>query len=385
MIGGRKSPAGTMLDSAHQYRGKQESEGPAEQGNGNRLAQDHAKHVAVGESQRLEHAHLADALAYAHRHGVRGDQQNGERDRARYRDQEDLDVAQQGHKAEQVLLLALRLGLYAGIAILIVDGGGDAARRRRLIDQGSEDAGISAAALGQRLLQVVAVEVHDLAGARAVEDAANGELVIAREDVAHEGHAVADLQVVLGGQVAADHAAGAVALEGDSLVVGNLQVLEDGEDLVGIGGEAGEEILGVLIGAAEPLRDHHIAHAGDLFDLVLVGFRHLLGEGNLVACHDAQRLVRRGIAEVQGVVHGDHHAQQAHGDADARDSQKRAAAVPPAVLQNQGQKSKHVISLVYEFLRPFVSAFQSGPGGPGDSLGITPYYGAVWWAYNQSM
>ena len=93
-----------------------------------------------------------------------------------------------------------------------------------LVAQGSEDADLAAAALGQRLLQVVAVEVQHLAVARAVEDAAHGEFVIAGEDVAARGDAVADLEVELVGQVAADDAAGAVVQEGLLLVFGNLQV-----------------------------------------------------------------------------------------------------------------------------------------------------------------
>src|SRR5674476_64821 len=101
-----------------------------------------------------------------------------------------------------------------------------------------------------------------------------GEFVIARVNVAHQRHAVAEVQLVLVGQVAADRAAGPVALESDSLVGGNLQFLVDGEDLAGIGGESAEEVLGILVGAAEPPRDHHLAHAGNLLNAVFVGFRH---------------------------------------------------------------------------------------------------------------
>src|ERR1019366_2144167 len=117
----------------------------------------------------------------------------------------------------------------------------------------SEHAGLPPAALRQSLLQVFAAEVHDLAGARAVEDAADGEFVVAREYVAHQRDAVADIQLVLDGQVAADDAPGAVAFEGESLVGGNLEFLEDSEDLVGIGRKAGEEVLRIFVGAAEPL------------------------------------------------------------------------------------------------------------------------------------
>ena len=55
----------------------------------------------------------------------------------------------------------------------------------------------------------------------------------------------------------------------------------------------------------------------------------------------AQRLLRSGIAQVERVEHGDHDAEQAHGDADARDGQDRPAAVAPAVLQDQGKIAHH--------------------------------------------
>ena len=54
-----------------------------------------------------------------------------------------------------------------------------------------------------------------------------------------------------------------------------------------------------------------------------------------------------GIGQIEGVVQRDHHAQQAHGDADAGDGKNGSAAVAPAVLEHQ-RKVTHDIDLIYQ-------------------------------------
>ena len=140
---------------------------------------------------------------------------------------------------------------------------------------------------------------------------------------------VAHVQVELVGDVAADHAAGAVVLEGQALIVRNVHVSVHLENHVRVHREAREEILRILVSAAEPVADQDFAHAGNLADAIAVGFRQRLGERDLVARHQAQRLLGRGIAQIERVVNRDHHTQQAHGHRDAGDGQERPPAIAP--------------------------------------------------------
>ena len=272
-IGGRKPPAGLCCTPPVRNVESRKPMAPPSREMATGLAENHAEDGAVGEAERFEDADFADALAHGHRHGVGRDQQDGEHDGGADGDQEDLDVAEEGDEAQQVGLLGFGLGLGGGVAVLVVDGLSRCGRRTPASSiRVTKMPTLPRRRFGQGLLQVLAAEVHDLAGAWAIEDAADGELVVAGKDIADEGDAVADLEVEFVGEVAADDAGGAVAFEGVALIVGDFEVLVDGEDFVGIDGEAREEVLGILVGAAEPVGDQDFADAGDLLDVVPIGF-----------------------------------------------------------------------------------------------------------------
>src|SRR5262249_48416519 len=116
------------------------------------------------------------------------------------------------------------------------------------------------------------------------------------------------------------------------------------EQLIGVHGEAGEEVLGiarVLVDASVPLRDHRLAHAGNLPDLLSVELWQGESQRDFVARDQAQRLLGRRFAEIESVIQGHQDAEQTHGNADADDGQTGPAPVAPAVFENQWQITKH--------------------------------------------
>ena len=86
-----------------------------------------------------------------------------------------------------------------------------------VVDQDREGSGEIAARSGQAFKEVLNVEVHRLVVERVIVDAADGEVELDGEDVALEGHAVADFDVVLRGCLLADDASSAVGDEGSLL------------------------------------------------------------------------------------------------------------------------------------------------------------------------
>ena len=185
--GGRNWPGRAMRHAGGESGGEQVSQRSAGQRKRQRFAQNHAQDVAVGKTESLQHADFADSLAHGHRHGISADQQDGEHDGGRDTDEEHLHVSEKSSEAQQVRLLALGLGLLGGVAEFVVDGLRDASRRPGVVDQHGKHAGRPAAIFRQRLLQVLPAEIHGLGIAIGIEDPADGELVIAGIDVAHQG------------------------------------------------------------------------------------------------------------------------------------------------------------------------------------------------------
>ena len=97
---------------------------------------------------------------------------------------------------------------------------GDACGMLRIIDQHVEHGNLAPPPLGQGLIEVLLIDVHDQVGARAVENAAEGEVVIAGIDIAHQVDAIADFEIKRVRQVAPHDAGGALAKEIALLIVG---------------------------------------------------------------------------------------------------------------------------------------------------------------------
>jgi len=188
------------------------------------------------------------------------------------------------------------------------------------------------------------VEVQGVGVLRGVVDGAHGQLQVDGEDIAHQGDPVARLEAVPVGEAPADDTGRAVPQKSGLLVLRDAPFAIDGEELVGIEGEASEHVgrvAGVFVDAAEPLDDGHFAHAGHPADLLLVGFGHGEGERDLVAGDQTESLRGRRVAEVEGVINSQQHAQQAKRRTDAEDREGGAPAVAPAVFQHQRQKPQH--------------------------------------------
>src|SRR5438132_8351743 len=106
------------------------------------------------------------------------------------------------------------------------------------VDQNIKRARVPPPPLGQRLLQILAVEIKNAARARAIKDAAHRELILAREDVSHQRNAVTQMKIELGGEVAADDARSPLAFEGALLILGDSQLAENHEQFFRLHGKA---------------------------------------------------------------------------------------------------------------------------------------------------
>ena len=109
----------------------------------------------------------------------------------------------------------------------------------------------------------------------------------------------------------------------------------DLESLVGVHGELGKEVPLVNVNAPEPAGDHDVPDSGDLADLLAVGERHPVGDGNRVARPQAQIAFWRDVGGLQLIQNGVEGDQQEQGCPQAQYRQKRAAFVPQRTFQHQ--------------------------------------------------
>src|SRR5262249_3680444 len=114
-----------------------------------------------------------------------------------------------------------------------------------------------------RLFQILAVEVNRLGWLRRLEDSTDGQLQIRRPDSSHQYNSISDLPSELFRQLVVNNRAGAVVLPGIKLVLRNLKIGVDLEQLLRIGRELREEMLGLVVDVLTtvPLRRHDGLHA----------------------------------------------------------------------------------------------------------------------------
>src|SRR5258708_3486425 len=105
---------------AHPSR-EQTADGASDGGDYGRFAENDSEDRAGSESQGLEDADFADALANGHGNGVARNQQDGERDGAKDRHDEELQVPDESQEAECEGLFRFALGLKWRSLKLIVD------------------------------------------------------------------------------------------------------------------------------------------------------------------------------------------------------------------------------------------------------------------------
>ncbi len=181
-----------------------------------------------------------------------------------------------------------------------------------------------------RLVQILPVKQHlGNVGIRfgAVVDRADGEFPVARESGTFQRQAVAHFETVGVGELAADDGTLAVAQKCAQLFVLEKEIGIHRE----IGGrldrELREEVLRVLIDAAEPSRVGHRAHAVHRADLVAIGERQREGKRNAVSRHQSRgrRLVG---GSVPGADHGGQDAErdQSHGESEHREARTHLVA-----------------------------------------------------------
>ena len=155
------------------------------------------------------------------------------------------------------------------------------------------------------------------------------------EDVALNGNAVADFPAPLLRQLFADHGAAAVTHERLKLVGRNLEFAAiDVEIGARLDRERHDEVLRVLIIAAEPIGESHLPHPLHRPHTVEIGDRHRLGEVHLV---DGDHPVRGGavFAGGEGAVKSGEHAEDHEGDQDRHDHQAGAQFAAEQVFPDQ--------------------------------------------------
>ena len=149
------------------------------------------------------------------------------------------------------------------------------------------------------------------------------------------GNAIADLPAPFLRQFFADHRAAAVADEGLKLFGRNFEFAAvDVEIGVRLDRERHEEVLRVLIIAAEPVGEGHLPHPFHRPHAIEVGDRHRLGEVDLV---DGDHPVRGGgiLAGGEGAVESGEHAEDHEGDQDRHDHQDGAQFAAEQVFPDQ--------------------------------------------------
>lgn len=254
--------------------------------------------------------------------------------------------SQERHELQAELLFGFRAGGKLGFGEKRVDGFG---RARNVIRAGhlhlkAADHILAIAGRAEQLAQIGLAEEQRLGGVRIGEGADQREFGVHRENIAREENLFADLPVHTRDQIGAGDGGGAQMLELAFLVVRHVDLRADLEEFGGFHREAREEIVlvaRVLIGSAEPLPDHLLAHAGDLADLVAVVRRNRLRDRNFVMRHHPELLSRGGRGEKQAAIEGEQHSQKAERSRDARDGEHAAAAVAQGVLQQERNVLKH--------------------------------------------
>ena len=127
----------------------------------------------------------------------------------------------------------------------------------------------------------------------------------------------------------------------------NSEFRMDGKECLRFDGKLGELVLGVasvFVCAAEPAQSGRGAHTRNLGNLLLVGHRQILGEGNPVVDHQSHCLSRCGIPAIeQAPVKCQEHPEQAKRYSDTRNGQSCATAIAHRISNYKRQAREHCV------------------------------------------
>ena len=163
-------------------------------------------------------------------------------------------------------------------------------------------------------------------------NAAHDELPLARINVAFHGHDVADLEIVPVGDVDADDAGVALALERFELLGRNDKFRIDVEKRIGIDRQAREKLILVDINAGKPDGISDLVDARHLGNAIAISERQRKNKRDRVARDQAVR--RRGLdPRIPSSDHGLEQSECHHRDADADDREQASKFVAQGIAQ----------------------------------------------------
>ena len=145
------------------------------------------------------------------------------------------------------------------------------------------------------------------------------------------------LEPVFLGQPVADDAAGAVLEEGLALVRRELHLGVHAQVALGIDRELPEEVLGILVDAAEPVGPGDVLHVRRALDDLGVGRGHAEDHRRRADRHQTRRGTG-GRDRVEAVEHRAQRREQEHRKRDADHRQSGAALAAPRALEHQVQE-----------------------------------------------
>jgi hypothetical protein len=148
---------------------------------------------------------------------------------------------------------------------------------------------------------------------------------------------IADAPPVFLGEAVADDTAGAIGEERLLLVRRQQDLRIHPQVALGIDGELPEEILRILVDAAEPVRPGDVLHAGRAADDLAVTGRHR--EDHRRRSNRDEPLRRaRGGDRVETVEHGTQRGEQEHGERDAQHCERRPPLAAPRTLEDEADE-----------------------------------------------
>jgi len=301
------------------------------------LRDEHRQHVARGESQRLQNRNLTGPLPNGHCHRVCRDENNREDQHGRYAHHEAAYIAQHRNETQHECLFRFGLRRSRAADKHAVYGIDDGRNFFSRADPHCEHT--RAVVVVPQLVQVIVPHQKQVLAASALNQSANDQLDIPREDGPLQGNPVSHVPAVALGQLDAGKSSSLFLLERLLLfAVERVNVGVDLEEAVRIDGKLRKKVCRVLINTAYPLIRADLGDTGYLPDLLAIGDRQNVGQRRLMTRQDTRRGFGRQRRAFELLEQSSQRADQKERHADAQHREDRSAPVAQRIAENQRQK-----------------------------------------------
>src|SRR5229473_2243579 len=288
-------------------RQAQADESP-DQGNHQRFRQHKKENKAVCESNRFEHRQFAGAFANGYGHGIARDKQQSEKDHSADGQDQELDVPQLLCKPCLERRFGFCFGFRGGVCKPRVDSFGDSHGIVRTVE--FQDVPTDHALDDRRNifvkifplqpeLALVSARMFVRVNAVYVELPGLGGAIKS----VFQGNTIANLPAKALRECCADDGALTVIYKDFPLIIGNTHLGHDLPLIFNINDELWEEVLFILINAAEPVVVRDRLDAGDLKNFVAIRERNSLNEARAVDNYEPVSTRQFGAAAERSLDH----------------------------------------------------------------------------------